>query len=154
MPNLKFFQIGKANEEIDRLNTELSAAKERIQQLEAAGGSNNAEIVAEAERLTGENAGLKTQIETLTGENTTLKGQVTAAQAAEASAKAELKTEKDGFEAKVQQRVQASLAALGNPSQPAPGDKKAKAANTEVTGYDRLVEACRADRLKATGATN
>ena len=106
MANFKFFNIVKANAEIDRLSAELSSAQEKISSLAA----NEPELLA----------ALQGEITKLKDENSTLSSRLSAAESL-ASQVAQLQKLVEDTEASVEQRAaEKALAITQAQGQPSP----------------------------------
>jgi SMC interacting uncharacterized protein involved in chromosome segregation len=94
MAAFKFFNIGKANQEIERLNAELTKVSAERDEARAAVEGNNSEAVSAGEELQVKLDMANKSIETITAENAQLKD-ASAKHATElAGVKAELETAK------------------------------------------------------------
>ncbi len=142
---LKFFQIGKANEEIDRL--ELANA-ELTRQIEAFKG-NDSEVVAAAEKIKGELAASGAKVVQLESDLATARLSITSLTGERDAARTELATA-NGKLANPDQRIKDAAAvqaaqitaSLGQPPVTAqPAVNPAAPANPEVKGRDRFLAA-------------
>ena len=145
----KFFNIAKANQEIERLEGENTALKGKVSQLEASAGENIHIISLDAEKTAEEFA---TVSKTLSQSQADLK----TAQASIASQAAEiegLKTKLAGKDEEVKitvaRQVANTQAALGQPPAPAIPPTATATSGAPKTGMARVLAACKEDLDKS-----
>lgn len=145
----KFLNIGKANEEITRLNAEVSKVTQERDDARAALEANGTEVSKAAEEI-------QANAETLKAENLKLAGQVTSLTGQVATQAAEI-TRLNGIVAGEPERVKITVAgkvaeaqaAIGAPAAPAVPPSAAKP-GAGLTGMARIRAAAQAD-LDAAG---
>ena len=142
----KFFNIGKANAEIERLEQELAAAK--AAKPDATISAQLAEALASNETISGqltaataESAALKAQVSELTGK-------VTKLEADAAKHAVDMENLEKSVNDRAAKRAQEIQARLGSPAAPAV-DPAAKTAAAGQTGMARLLAAAKSDLQRA-----
>jgi chromosome segregation ATPase len=143
-----FFNITKANAEIDRLNAELAKVTKERDDLKASAGTNGEEIAKQAEAIQAELATANTTIATLKEDAKALKADNDKKAGEIANLNKRVEGVAEEIKIKVAQQVANETAKIGAPA--APAIPAAAKEEKPGTGMSRILAAARAD-LQAAG---
>jgi chromosome segregation ATPase len=141
----RFWNVGKANAEIARLEQQLAAVTKERDEAASAIESNTSEAATAATQLEADLVTARASIATLTTERDAAVKQSAAHVATISDLNAKLAKASEEVPVKVAQQVASTQAALGQPPLPAvPKEAAAATADKEKFGRERVLSACRA----------
>jgi|SRR5580765_1185385 len=144
----RFWNVGKANAEITRLEAEVAKLTKERDEAAAAVEANNSEAVAGATQLESDLATAKQSISTLTAERDAAVKQLSANADAIKALNEKLAGKDEEVKIQVARQVQQTQSQLGAPPVPTP-PAATKTATTQVSGMQKVLAAAREDLKKA-----